>query len=58
MDYFKIQDIFHQRMKEDYERGVIANPVYKPYFDWKLYGASISLLATNNDNKMELPRNL
>ena len=45
-------------MKMDSERGLITNPIFKPYFDWKLYGASISLLATNNDNKMELPRNL
>lgn len=35
MDYFKIQDIFHARMKQDYESGVIDNPVYKPYFQWK-----------------------
>ena len=37
MDYWKIQDIFHERMRKDYEKGVISNPIYKPYFDWKLY---------------------
>lgn len=45
MDYFKIQDIFHQRMKEDYEKGVITNPIYKPYFQWKFYGASVKTLT-------------
>lgn len=44
MDYWRIQDIFHQRMKKDYENGVITNPIYKPYFDWKFYGGSIRTL--------------
>ena len=44
MDYWKIQDIFHQRMKEDYERGLITNPTFKPYFEWKFYGASVKLM--------------
>ena len=44
-DYWKIQDVFHERMKMDYERGLIPNPTFKPYFDWKFYGASIMLLT-------------
>lgn len=31
-------------MKNDYENGVITNPIYKPYFDWKFYGGSIRTL--------------
>lgn len=45
MDYWKIQDIFHERMKKDYEHGIITNPIFKPYFDWKLYDAPIMLLT-------------
>lgn len=45
MDYWKIQDIFHERMKKDYEGGIIANPIYKPYFEWKFYNASIKSLT-------------
>ena len=45
MEYFKIQDIFHERMKRDYEDGVITNPIYKPYFEWKFYGASVESLT-------------
>ena len=45
MDYWKIQDIFHERMKKDYEDGIIINPIFKPYFDWKLYDAPIMLLT-------------
>ena len=45
MDYWKIQDIYLERMKRDYESGVIANPVYNPYFQWKFYGASIESLT-------------
>ncbi len=41
MDYWKIQDAYLERMKQDYEGGVIGNPVYKPYFLWKFYGASL-----------------
>ena len=37
MDYWKIQDVFHERMKSDYENGVITNPIFKFYFDWKFY---------------------
>jgi len=45
MDYWKIQDAFHKRMKKDYESGVITNPVFKPYFLWKFYGASVNTLT-------------
>ena len=45
MDYWKIQDIFHERMKKDYENGIITNPIFKPYYEWKFYGASIKLLT-------------
>lgn len=45
VEYWKMQDIFHDRMKVDYERGVITNPAFKPYYDWKLYGASIKSLT-------------
>jgi hypothetical protein len=45
MEYFKIQDIFHERMKRDYEDGVITNSIYKPYFEWKFYGASVESLT-------------
>jgi hypothetical protein len=45
MDYWKIQDIFHERMKKDYEGGVITNPTFKPYFDWKFYNAPIKSLT-------------
>jgi hypothetical protein len=39
MDYWKIQEKFHQRMKMDYENGAISNPTFKPYFEWKFYNA-------------------
>ena len=45
MDYWKIQDVFHERMKSDYENGVITNPIFKFYFDWKFYNAPIKLLT-------------
>ena len=45
MDYWKIQDIFHERMKKDYEGGIITNPIFKPFFEWKFYGASVELLT-------------
>lgn len=45
MDYWKMQDLFHERMKMDYEGGVIDNPIYKPYFQWKFYGASVETLT-------------
>lgn len=45
VEYWKIQDVFHDRMKVDYERGVISNPTFKPYFDWKFYGAPIKSLT-------------
>ena len=45
MDYWKIQDIFHERMKKGYEDGVITNSVFKPYFQWKFYGAPVKSLT-------------
>lgn len=45
MDYFKIQDAFLERMKKDYEGGVITNPIFKPYFEWKFYNAPIKSLT-------------
>lgn len=45
MDYWKIQDIFHERMKMDYENGVISNPTFKPYFEWKFHNAPIKSLT-------------
>ena len=45
MDYWKIQDKYLERMRSDYEKGVIINPIYKPYFDWKLYGKPIKELT-------------
>ena len=44
MDYWKIQDIFNEKMKKDYENGIITNPILKPYFEWKFYNAPIKLL--------------
>lgn len=32
---FRRQDIFRDKMVEDYKAGKISNPVYKPYLDWK-----------------------
>ena len=32
-------------MKMDYERGLITNPTFKPYFDWKFYGVSVKSLT-------------
>jgi len=32
MDYWKKQDIYHERMKKDYEDGVITKPSFKPYW--------------------------
>lgn len=43
-DYFDIQDRFYAKMKLDYESGLIANPVLKPYFDWKFCHALLSTL--------------
>ena len=45
MDYFKIQDAYLEKMKLDYESGVIANPAYEPYFQWKIYGASVNSMT-------------
>lgn len=45
MEYFKIQDIFHARMRKDYESGLITNPIYRQYFQWKFYGASVETLT-------------
>lgn len=35
MDYFKQQDTFIAKMKEDYEKGVINIKALAPYFRWK-----------------------
>ncbi len=32
-------------MKMDYERGVITNPTFKPYFEWKFFNAPIKSLT-------------
>ena len=45
MDYWQIQDIYLERTKLDYESGAMANPVYKPYFRWKFYGAPVESLT-------------
>lgn len=35
MDYFKQQDTFIAKMKDDYEKGLINIKVLTPYFRWK-----------------------
>lgn len=35
MDYFKKQDTFVAKMKEDYEKGLINIKALAPYFCWK-----------------------
>ena len=45
MEYCKIQDIYHEKMKKDYEDGVINNPIYKPYFDWKFYKGELEAIS-------------
>lgn len=35
MDYFKQQDTFIAKMKEDYEKGMINIKALAPYFRWK-----------------------
>ena len=35
MDYFKQQDTFIAKMKEDYENGMINIKALTPYFRWK-----------------------
>lgn len=35
MDYFKQQDTFVAKMKEDYEKGLINIKALAPYFRWK-----------------------
>ena len=32
-------------MKQDYESGLITNSTFKPFFDWKFYGASVKSLT-------------
>lgn len=32
-------------MKKDYEGGVITNPIFKPYFEWKFNNAPIKSLT-------------
>ncbi len=44
-EYFDIQDSFLKKMKADYEDGLITNPVFKPYFRWKMYDAPISIFT-------------
>ena len=36
------QDIFHESMIDAYLNGQIAEPTFKPYFDWKL-GKTVKL---------------
>lgn len=43
-DYFDLQDKFLAKMKDDYEAGLINNPILKPYFDWKFYHAPLNTL--------------
>lgn len=35
MDYFKQQDTFLAKMREDYENGLINIKALAPYFRWK-----------------------
>lgn len=35
MDYFKQQDTFVAKLKEDYEKGLINIKALAPYFRWK-----------------------
>ena len=35
MDYFKQQDTFIAKMKDDYEKGLINIKALAPYFRWK-----------------------
>ena len=35
MDYFKQQDTFIAKMKDDYEKGLINIKALTPYFRWK-----------------------
>lgn len=35
MDYFKQQDTFIVKMREDYEKGLINIKPLAPYFRWK-----------------------
>lgn len=45
MDYWKIQDLYLERMRIDYERGFITNPIFKPYFEWKFNDTPINSLT-------------
>ncbi len=42
----------HTPFFADYEAGMIANPVYEPYFQWKLYGANLSSLTQSTLQEM------
>lgn len=39
---FQKQDIFHESMIDAYLNGQIPEPIFKPYFDWKL-GKAVKL---------------
>ena len=32
-------------MKMDYENGIITNPIFKPYYEWKFYSSPITILT-------------
>lgn len=49
---FDIQDCFLNKMKADYEAGLIPNPVYKPYFTWKFYNADLTIFTPANLREM------
>ena len=42
---FQKQDIFHESMIDAYLNGHISEPIFKPYFDWKL-GKTVKLEAS------------
>ncbi len=39
------KEIFLQKMRADYENGLIKNPAFMPYFEWKFYHAPLSIFT-------------
>ena len=51
--YFDKQDIFMKKMIEDYETGLISNPIFKPYFDWKMRKTAILQISKQEARSMK-----
>ncbi len=45
MDKKTVKEELYAAMKHDYEQGLLSNPTFEPFFAWKFYGSSKTILT-------------